>query len=710
MKKYLVVLIFLISITSLSVAQRVLAYYPYYVTGEETNVQYDKLTDIVYAFLQLDGNGNLASGNYFNTTQFAQIRDLAQGQGVRVHVSVGGGGAPTNDLAWVAADPIKRATMVGEITSFLAGNHTLNSKRITGIDVDWEFPTDQTKRDNHEALLSELRTAIDAQGQVDGVHYELSIAIGADVKSPTGHDDYINPAAFQYPDLVSVMAYDLSYLSTYGGHHSSMQAAIDATERYMQMGLSGSKVMIGVPFYGRTSGGGASAYKSINSSASQSIFENDFTSPYYYNGKDLIEQKIDYVMATIGGQGITCWELTQDRTDQYSLLAAGYDYMQQYACAAPKPNLGADQSICGTSSVILNSDVSTGAGRTFTWKRNGTAVVTNSGTQTTYTATSAGTYTVEVNEGGCFNEDVVEVLGVLPAVDLGADQVLCNPSIITLDAGVAGAGVRYEWEKDTEVLTVTTQTLDVIDAGNYTVTVSDNTGGCSDVSDQINITSNLIAVQGDQLCQAGTANLSVAENNGTYTWYDQVSGGNLLSTGTTYMPSVSQSTMYYVELEATGGQNCLGLATYDPLLSYSGGVSLIYNGERWTANWWVNPGNSPDNPGGPTQWTNNGPCSSGAGCDRTPVLAEVAVCTGLFDENELSIDVLPNPFSDYVIVDTQEDENATLTISTLSGQVVMSQNITPGRSEVNTSSLSKGVYLIDVISSQAHMSKRFIKD
>ena len=546
MKKVLTAILILVGATMVahqSQAQRVLAYYPYYVTGEEADVQYDKLTDIVYAFLQLNGTGTLGSGNYFNTSQFAQIRDLAHAQGVNVHVSVGGGGAPSNDLAFVSSDGTKRATMVADIVAFVSGNHALNNIPIKGIDVDWEFPTSQTARDNHEALLAELRSALDAQGVTDGTHYELSIAIGADVISPTGHDDYINPSAFQYPDLVSVMAYDLSYVSKYGGHHSNYEAMVDATTRYNEMGCPYSKMNIGVPFYGRTSGGGASDYNVINSSGSASIMQNDFSSPYYYNGTDLIEQKADYIIGTLGGQGITIWELTQDRTDQFSLLAAAYDYIDgKYGCTAPQPDLGNDASLCGSGSVTLNSGVSTATGRTFNWERDGNAI---SGSGPTLTATVAGTYTVFVNENGCFTTDDIEVSGTLPAISLGGPYDLCNPSTVTLDAGISGNGINYSWEKDGLVITgEANQTLLVGTGGNYQVIVS--ASGCSSETASATVTSSLINAQGDSRCFAGEVTLSVLDNDGPYEWYDVATDGSSLHQGNDFTTTVTNTTTFYV--------------------------------------------------------------------------------------------------------------------------------------------------------------------
>ena len=58
---------------------------------------------------------------------------------------------------------------------------------------------------------------------------------------------------------------------------------------------------------------------------------------------------------------------------------------------------------------------------------------------------TAGEYEVISNESGCVKTSNVNVLDNLPSVDLGSDITLCNPSEATLDAGVGGEGITYEW-------------------------------------------------------------------------------------------------------------------------------------------------------------------------------------------------------------------------------------------------------------------------
>jgi autotransporter-associated beta strand protein len=47
-------------------------------------------------------------------------------------------------------------------------------------------------------------------------------------------------------------------------------------------------------------------------------------------------------------------------------------------------------------------------------------------------------------------------------------------------------------------------------------------------------------------CDSGTVTLGASASSGTITWYDAITGGNVVTTGTTYSPTLSTTTTYYV--------------------------------------------------------------------------------------------------------------------------------------------------------------------
>lgn len=62
------------------------------------------------------------------------------------------------------------------------------------------------------------------------------------------------------------------------------------------------------------------------------------------------------------------------------------------------------------------------------------------------------------------------------------------------------------------------------------------------------------------------------------------------------------------------------------------------------------------------------------------------------DEQKYSVSVYPNPFADYIVVETEKDVKVAL-YNTL-GQLVLSADLPSGRNTINTATVSKGVYTL----------------
>ena len=217
------------------------------------------------------------------------------------------------------------------------------------------------------------------------------------------------------------------------------------------------------------------------------------------------------------------------------------------------PNLGSDVSLCGVSGgITLNSGLTTATNRTFTWKKDGQTI---SGTGPTLAVTQAGKYTVVVDSGTCEQKDSVIVSASLPAVNLGNAITLCNPATATLDAGVTGTGIAYAWTKDGQAIATKTKTLSVSYAGTYAVTVSAT--GCDSKTGSVVVTSSLPTITGDDNVCANAPVTLTASGSGPFSWYIVAMGGSSVATGTTYTPSPTATTTYYVE-SGGGTQSTFG--------------------------------------------------------------------------------------------------------------------------------------------------------
>jgi len=130
---------------------------------------------------------------------------------------------------------------------------------------------------------------------------------------------------------------------------------------------------------------------------------------------------------------------------------------------AVEADLGPDVTICQNQSVTLDAGI---AGLNYTWQDGSTAQ--------TFSASSPGTYSVQVSLGNCVDNDEIEVfVNLLPVFDLGPDQTICPGNTATLDATVNGAS--YEWQNGSTQATFTANT-----AGLYTVEVTLNQCAATD--------------------------------------------------------------------------------------------------------------------------------------------------------------------------------------------------------------------------------------
>lgn len=135
-----------------------------------------------------------------------------------------------------------------------------------GVDIDWEYPVggglDSNKyrpedKRNFSLLLQELRRQLDALGQQQGRTYYLSIA------APAGYQMIANiePSAIaQTVNWINLMTYDFhGGWETVTGHLAPLWAPAgdllnvhSAVQIYLDAGVPAQKIVVGVPFYGRS--------------------------------------------------------------------------------------------------------------------------------------------------------------------------------------------------------------------------------------------------------------------------------------------------------------------------------------------------------------------------------------------------------------------------------------------------------------------------
>lgn len=209
----------------------------------------------------------------------------------------------------------------------------------------------------------------------------------------------------------------------------------------------------------------------------------------------------------------------------------------------PSPELGEDRSICGLSSIVLDSKVEAKGNMTFTWFKDGQKL-TSSNNATTYEAKEAGEYTCEVDSAGEWQTSgTVRVLAELPEVEWVDEIELCSPSTATLDLSMS-VPATYVWSKGDSRLSEKGSSLWVNQAGVYSCEVSAE--NCEPVVYTTTVTSLLPEVADAESDFMGDVTLKVT-GDGEYEWYTTAEGGEPVHSGATFETTISEDTYFYVQ-------------------------------------------------------------------------------------------------------------------------------------------------------------------
>ena len=318
------------AMSRLSLAQQQYHVVGYYTMWGNTKlpvsaVKFDKLTHINHAFAWPTLSGGITSSPPTIDTALIGATHRA---GRRILISLGGANS-SSMFSSVAANINTRAAFIQNLVTYVVNNH------YDGADFDWEQPSSPTDSINEIALMKETREAFQ---KVDPTLL-LTMAIGSSAYGGRyRHYEGLN----QYVDWFNVMTYDMDQgwsgksgynaaLYYYAGMGSdySVDQSITYLTRLRQM--PSSKMVLGVPFYGKTFN---------NSSAFNTPFAFSST-PFYYdiagltgwtrywdavaqvpylsNGSSVITYDDSMSIAlkcqyakTKGLAGIMIWELSQD--------------------------------------------------------------------------------------------------------------------------------------------------------------------------------------------------------------------------------------------------------------------------------------------------------------------------------------------------------------------------------------------------------------
>jgi chitinase len=221
----------------------------------------DKLTHVNYAFADIR-DGRVVEGFAHDAENFRALAAVRRrNPHLRLLVSVGGW-TWSGGFSEMAATREGRARFVESAVDFVR-RHDLD-----GFDVDWEYPGlpgagnphRPEDKENFTALMSDLRVALDKDGRARGRTLLLTLAAGAS-DDFLAHTEMDKVAAVS--DLVNLMTYDFRVAGEAGlaGHHANLypnpadprqRSADGAVRAFLAAGVPAAKLVLGVPFYGRS--------------------------------------------------------------------------------------------------------------------------------------------------------------------------------------------------------------------------------------------------------------------------------------------------------------------------------------------------------------------------------------------------------------------------------------------------------------------------
>jgi GH18 family chitinase len=433
-------------------AQKIMGYLPEYQYYANSNICYNKYTDVAYSFMNPTTTGTISYTTDalfgFNASIFDAVKAKCNQNGVNLWIAIGGadnGEQRSARLNAVTGNSTYRSTFITAIVNF-AITHNLE-----GIDVDWEFPKTSGEIANHKQFVVDLRAKINASAK-PGI--KIGVTVGGEYLTSPNHLNYIDATVFASADYVNVMTYDFPVGHPSAGvDHSSVTNTIGSITAWnVQKSVAYSKIRMGLPFYGkgsvdRNANNGGIAFSTIFANNSNAINTNNVTisgTTYYYSGKTQLEDKITQGFAK-GINGVIVWDMAQDNS-ACALSDVVYNKVNS-TCAVPQPNLGLDVSVCKVGDTkVLDATVAPGSGNTVQWYKDD--VLINSATSQTYTASSAGTYKIVYSTATCSKQDAVVLSVGSNITTQGTTTCAGNDATVSIVSPSTGSNFSW-WDAST---------------------------------------------------------------------------------------------------------------------------------------------------------------------------------------------------------------------------------------------------------------------
>jgi len=227
---------------------------------DQLDIDANKLTHINYAFVDVQDSMAWLTNMGTDTVNFRILNQLKEvNPDLKILISIGG---------WSWSGNFSDATLTPESRLKFAKSSVkiVADYDLDGVDIDWEYPGQRgdnnvfrrEDKQNYTLMFEALRKELDGLSKITGKYYELTTAVGASYSYIANTE---MDKAVKYLDYVNLMSYDFYTSGAYAGHHSNLYPPDDydrdasahkSVRLFLDAGVPAEKLVMGVPFYGRS--------------------------------------------------------------------------------------------------------------------------------------------------------------------------------------------------------------------------------------------------------------------------------------------------------------------------------------------------------------------------------------------------------------------------------------------------------------------------
>ncbi|WP_221393843.1 glycoside hydrolase family 18 protein [Dyadobacter sp. NIV53] len=252
---------------------------------ETDKIEAKKLTHINYAFVDVKNGKAFLTNEKTDSTNFRNLKLLKEkNPDLKLLISIGGWAWSENFSDAVLTESSRKIFAVSSVD-------IIRKYELDGVDIDWEYPGMAGEegnvfrpedKQNFTLMFEAIRKELDVLHKETGKKKLLTTAVA-------GFKSFLDVTemgkAQQYLDYVNLMTYDLFQGDTVV-HHASLYAtdkykteksADAAVKAFAKAGVPMSKLVMGLPFYGRMFTVGGKLEKGLGQKQSAQEYLDGYT-------------------------------------------------------------------------------------------------------------------------------------------------------------------------------------------------------------------------------------------------------------------------------------------------------------------------------------------------------------------------------------------------------------------------------------------------